>query len=214
MKMVDREVVESDRGLNEVLGRARKLGFTGPGDVADHIRHALRFVDPVSEAFIATGLTIGVDLGSGAGLPGLVLAVALPDSKWILVDAMERRTVVLTEAVGALGLADRVEVRTVRAEALGRDPSLRNACAVVTARSFGQPAVVAECGAPLLVEEGLMVVSEPPGSEGERWPAVALSGLGLEPLSVQDGVMVCRSRQSTPEEFPRRIGLPAKRPLF
>jgi 16S rRNA (guanine527-N7)-methyltransferase len=90
----------------------------------------------------------------------------------------------------------------------------------VTARSFGRPAVVAECAAPLLKPGGWLVVSEPPAAdrpETPRWPAVALGQFGLVPEEqAREGFeyQVLRQHEACPDRFPRRTGVPAKRPLF
>jgi 16S rRNA (guanine527-N7)-methyltransferase len=91
----------------------------------------------------------------------------------------------------------------------------------VTARGFGRPAITAECAAPFLRLGGLLVVSEPPPSSvaaaGERWPADGLALCGLAPERVWATAFHYRSlRQSSPcpDRLPRRVGVPAKRPLF
>jgi 16S rRNA (guanine527-N7)-methyltransferase len=91
----------------------------------------------------------------------------------------------------------------------------------VVVRSFGPPAVTAECGAPFLRVGGLLVVSEPPAEEGkaleERWPADGLAPLGLEPAERwTEPFTYHASRQVTPcpDRYPRRVGIPTKRPLF
>jgi 16S rRNA (guanine527-N7)-methyltransferase len=158
------------------------------------------------------------DLGSGAGLPGLPLALALPGSRWTLVDSAVRRAGFLREAVAALGLEDRVVVAEERAESLGRMSAHRGRYDVVVARSFGPPAVVAECGAPLLVPGGRAVVSEPPGGAPARWPAEALLRLGMAPAvaMVAGGwaYQVLAQVEPCPDRYPRRVGVPVKRPLF
>jgi 16S rRNA (guanine527-N7)-methyltransferase len=233
-----------------VLERAQQLGFLGPGPVSDHIRHAVGFA-----AGLDTPPRRLLDLGSGGGVPGLVLAsVVWSESTAVLLDAGLRRCVFLEETVEELGLHQRVSVRRDRAEAAGRDPELRGTFDVVVARSFGPPAVAAECAAPFLREGGLLVVSEPPpwvpsvpsgasaseagedpgpgggavrdvvaeaqdaGSRGpERWPDAGLAVLGLtrgeawaSPFHYQTLVQ----RELCPDRFPRRVGVPAKRPLF
>jgi len=92
---------------------------------------------------------------------------------------------------------------------------------VVTARSFGPPAVVAECAAPLLRTGGWLVVSEPPDQSDEeaarRWPAEPLAQLGLRPgerLQAAFDYRVLSQAEPCPERFPRRNGVPARRPLF
>lgn len=198
--------------LDEVLGRARELGFLGPGPVAEQRRHAEAFLTAIELA----GVERAVDLGSGGGVPGLVLAVALPDVAWTLVDAMRRRTTFLEEAVERLGLGERVTVRNERGEATGRS-ALRAGLDLVVARGFGPPPVVIECGAPLLRVGGQLVVSEPPGSAGERWPGADVADLGMVVEAVVQGPpSFVRLRQVSlaSPTFPRRNGLPAKRPLW
>lgn len=200
-------------GLDAVLERARTLGFLGPGPVAEQRRHAEAFLTAIDPA----GVAVAADLGSGGGLPGLVLAVALGAVRWTLVDGMGRRTSVLETAVQELGLADRLAVVTARAEELGHDPAHRGAYDLVVARSFGAPPVLAECAAPLLRQGGQLVVSEPPGSAGERWPTGPLAELGLEVEVVvagPPGFVRLRRTGPVPDSVPRRVGLPAKRPRW
>ncbi len=113
-----------------------------------------------------------------------------------------------------------------RAERAGRDPGLRGSQALVVARSFGAPAVLAECAAPFLQVGGLLVVSEPPtpgSSRGEqvghpdRWPEEELGELGLAPAGFahrEFGYQRLRQAAPCPERYPRRDGMPTKRPLF
>ncbi len=202
----------SQQTLVELLTAARTQHFLGPGDIASHLEHSLAFACLVP---IAPGR--GVDLGSGAGVPGLVLALRWPESTWVLLDANARRTEFLRSAVAALKLEDRVEVVVRRAEEAGHDPRWRGSADLVVARGFGPPGVTAECAAPLLRVGGTVVVAEPPGGAPDRWPADGLRLLGL----VADGRMVdpvalqrLRLDFETSERYPRRVGIPAKRSLF
>jgi 16S rRNA (guanine527-N7)-methyltransferase len=159
----------------------------------------------------------GVDLGSGGGVPGLVLATALPGWRWALVETGGRRADFLDRAVARLGLDDRVRVVHARAEDVGRDPEARGAADAVTARSFGPPAVAAECAAPLLRAGGVLVVSEPPGGGVDRWDVGALAVLGLGPPELDPGppaLAVLTQAGPAPDRYPRRAGHPAKRPLW
>ncbi len=143
-----------------------------------------------------------------------MVAEARPDLEVVLLDAMEKRTALLSEAVLVLGAADRVRVVTARAEVAGRDPALRGRLQAVTARSFGPPATTAECAAPLLAVGGRLVVSEPP-DRPDRWPTDAVAELGLvDAPDAPDGLRVLRQVTPCPDRYPRRNGLPAKRPLF
>ena len=197
-------------GLLRVLERAQQLGFLGPGPVEAHVAHATGYL-PALE-----GISGRVaDLGSGAGLPGLPIALARPDLALVLVDAGERRVAALRRAVEELGIADRVEVVLGRAEVVGRG-ELRGSLDGVVARGFGPPAVTAECAAPLLRLGGRLIVSEPPEGE-ERWPAEALAEMGLAigaQLIGPPRIQVLEQVQACPDVYPRRDGLPSKRPLF
>lgn len=194
-----------------MLGDARALGFLGPGPVVDHLRHAEGF----AVAWGGPPPALVVDLGSGGGVPGLVLARTWPDATVVLVDSNERRTAFLERAASSLRL-DGVRVRRARAEVVGHESSLRGAADLVTARSFAPPAVTAECSAPLLRVGGRLVVSEPPDANA-RWPMAPLADLGMALLRLvraPASFAVLTQVAACPQRFPRRVGIPAKRPLF
>jgi 16S rRNA (guanine527-N7)-methyltransferase len=194
------------------LERSRALGLLGPGPVADHVEHATAMAAcvPVPRRF--------VDLGSGGGVPGLVLATVWPTSEAVLLDSAHRRIAVLVEAIESTGLGDRVTVAEGRAEAVARDPRHRGHSDLVVARSFGPPAATAECAAGFLEPGGRLLVSEPPEDDPTRWPAEGLARLGFGPAEVQVAggrrysVMVLV--RPVPDQYPRRIGVPEKRPLW
>ncbi len=212
--------------LEGVLAESRRLGFTGPGPLEAQIDHARGF----AAALVGTGVTAAasrvLDLGSGGGLPGLVLALEWPGAQVVLLDSSERRTRFLTEAVAECGVGDRVSVVRARAEEAGTDPAHRSAYDLVVARSFGPPAVTAECAAPFLAVGGHLVTSEPPagvpagdGPQGStaRWPPEGLAELGMvEVATVTEPFAFHVVRQVEPvgARFPRRVGAAAKRPLF
>lgn len=203
--------------LEGVLLEARDVGFLGPGPVGPHIEHARGFAVAYGDP---RGPALALDLGSGAGLPGLVLALMWPKVELVLLDANKRRTTFLERAVIELGVTDRVRVVRGRAEEIGRHDAERRRYDLVVARSFATPPVVAECAAPFLRVGGLMITSEPPEESpptGERWPADGLGLLGLSPSRrVENGFSyrVAEQQIACPDRFPRRVGVPAKRPLF
>ena len=193
--------------LVAVLEEARDLGFLGPGPVAFHVEHAQAYLGAL-EGVRGDAL----DLGAGGGVPGLILAGARTDLAWTFVDAMAKRTAFLERAVTALGLD--VEVLTGRAEELGRVH--RGRYQAVVARSFGGPAVTAECAAPFLAIGGRLIVSEPPGG-GDRWSPAGLAELGLGAVTTFAGppaLAVAIQEAACPDRYPRRTGVPTKRPLW
>ncbi|WCO67102.1 class I SAM-dependent methyltransferase [Iamia majanohamensis] len=200
--------------LATVLGRQQGRGVLGPDPAREQQAHSRGFA-----AALGRTPSRAVDLGSGGGVPGLVLAVECwPEADVVLVDASQKRCTYLELCVADLDLVGRVTVRWGRAEEVGRDPAHRGAHDAVVARSFGPPAAVAECAAPLLAVGGHLVVSEPPEGPEGRWDDGALAALGLvrEGSERIDGAWFTRLRQDAPcaERFPRRPGLPARRPLF
>ena len=206
-------------GVATVLKKAVQLGFLGGMPIGDQMDHALGFVYCVEMALGRPPRSL-VDLGSGGGVPGLVLASCWPDSRVVLLDSNERRTAFLAAEAAVLFSGRPVEVVRSRAEDAGREDMYRGAFELVTARSFGTPAVVAECGAPFMSEHGVLVVSEPPGDQSEaRWPNRGLSELGMSAgasvrFDDRFGYQVLRKIGETPARFPRRVGIPSKRPVF
>lgn len=189
-----------------MLEEARSLGFLGPGPVAFHVEHAEAYLAP-----LAAVRGRALDLGAGGGVPGLVLAGARPDLEWILLDGSTTRTAFLERSVEELGLTNTI-VRTARAEEVA---DLRASLDAVVARSFGSPAVTAECAAPLLVLGGLLLVSEPPDSKGDRWLGAEILGLGpAQQLPGPPTLAILRQEHACPSKYPRRTGIPAKRPLW
>ncbi len=202
-----------DALLLGVLAEAQTRGLLGPGPLEAPIRHARAFASLLPTDH--PGQADVLDLGSGGGLPALPLALTWPASRWTLVDAMRRRTSFLEEAVHALGLGARVDVITARAETL--PAAWRGRFDAVTARGFGPPAVVAECSAPWPRGGGPVVISDQPGGGTERWPAEGLALLGLvrERSTVGPPALTgLRLASACPDRFPRRTGIPLKRPLW
>lgn len=217
------------------MDEARQRGYLGPQSVTRHVDHALGFAEVLSCLALepnhrspATAPSI-VDLGSGGGIPGLVLAGCEggpPYSAMTLVEGSTNRAAWLQEAIMKLGFKSFVVVLGERAEAVGRLAEHRHAHDVVVARAFGRPAIVAECAAPLLRQGGYLVVAEPPPvaplrtSEevAGRWPKLKLSELGLSAAEVRTargfGYAVLRAEVECDDRYPRRVGVPAKRPLF
>lgn len=207
--------MDKERQLLDVLGNARDLGFLGPGPVEDHLNHALAYMDLIGSDWSGRA----VDLGSGGGVPGLVLASFITGSNWVLVDSQERRAEFLGSSIKKLSLEQRVSVLSERAEAVGRNLTHRHQYDLVVARSFASPPITAECAAPLLKQGARLIVSEPPIEEKKagRWPAEGLSLLGLKLELVSSEIpslALIRSTDLCTDKYPRKTGIPVKRPLW
>jgi 16S rRNA (guanine527-N7)-methyltransferase len=208
--------------------RANVTGARGSVEgVASLVGDALALLE-VAELTDAAGRAADApwaDLGSGGGLPGIPLALALPDVRLTLIEAVGKKCAFLKDVVTELGLTERVEVACARSEelaAIGRPG--RESYAVVLAKAVGPLAVVTELAAPLLRVGGLLVVSktaaaaEREAAAGEAAGAACglarrrLVALTSSPLPGSVGV-VFEKLAATPERFPRRPGVAAKRPL-
>lgn len=152
-----------------------------------------------------------IDLGAGGGIPGLVIAWDRPDVELVMLDRRARRTDLLSRLVRRLGLDDRCTVVTDDAALFGRVLENRGSFDAVVTRSFGQPALVAEMAAPLLVSGGVLLVSEPPDHPDNRWPAEGLARVGLRVEGMENGIRSLRQTAECGPEWPRRRPNP---PLF
>jgi 16S rRNA (guanine527-N7)-methyltransferase len=160
------------------------------------------------------------DLGSGAGFPGLVLAVALPQAQVALVESSHRKCAFLERAVARMGV-ENVTVVCERAEAWRAGLGAND---LVTARALGPLNVLVEYAAPLLSEGGALVAwkgRRDAAEEADGAAAAALTGLepgeivpvrpwaGAEHLHLHAYSKI----GPTPNRFPRRAGMASKRPL-
>lgn len=161
--------------LLETLRDAQRFGFFGGRPVEQAAEHARGFVDALGHLDAGTRI---VDLGSGGGLPGLVLAEAYPDAEITLIDRREKRTDFLRRAVIRLGY-DQVEVISADVSVLTADvgAGARSPFDIATARGFGPPASTLATACGLIGPTGRIVMSEPPS--GDRWDADVMQELGV-----------------------------------
>jgi 16S rRNA (guanine527-N7)-methyltransferase len=162
------------------------------------------------EAHPFTGGERVADVGSGGGLPGIPIKLALPGIHLTLVESDQRKADFLDDATTALALPD-VEVERRRAEEVGRDPRHRDAYDVVVTRAVAKAPVAAEYCLPLVRPGGVLLAL---AREADwRAASLAVGRLGGAIARVQAGVVVMEKRRPTPASFPRRVGVPGKRPL-
>ena len=199
--------------LVKVLERAQNLGHIGPGKIDSYVEHAISHLSAADPADGARWC----DLGSGGGLPGLVVAVERPDLILTLLDRSLTRGEFLEQAVRQLDVVDNVEVVEGDATALAHNNLYRGAFDGVFCRSFGSPSATAECAIGFLGGTGCLVVSEPPEVSPQRWPLKSLQALGFAGAEIVDGPpRFAKLAVATPPglDVPRTWKQIIKKPLF
>jgi 16S rRNA (guanine527-N7)-methyltransferase len=162
------------------------------------------------------------DLGSGAGFPGLVLAVALPDAGVDMIDSIGKKTAFIAHAGAEAGIPNAFAI-TARAEDVARDEGARESYDVVTARAVGRLSTLAELASPLLKRGGVLVAWKGRRDEGEEQQmSRAAESLAMFPESILDvghragsehrHLHVLRKSGPTPADLPRKSGMAKKRP--
>lgn len=204
--------------------RANVTGLTDPVALVDTLigdSLALLAVPQLQEREQGAWL----DLGAGAGIPGIPLAVALPGVHVTLLDAVAKKCAFLEEAVQASGLTGRAQVICARSERYSAAGSAgREAHGVVLARAVAELAVLVELAAPLLAVDGVLLASKTRQALGKESAAAEEAGrrCGLTPepsfplaASPLDDAVCAVFRKSEPagDWLPRREGMAAKRPL-
>ena len=175
-----------DDALTEALGTSQRLGFLGARPIDEVIAHARMYVRALDEV---PGGALVVDIGSGGGVPGLVIAHDRPDLRLWLVDRRRKRTDFLERLVRRYTWLSDVEVVSVDVAELidhrgGRTGSPAadrfeqrdDEVDVVVARGFGPPDETLMMSANLVRVGGLIVISEPP--DGDRWSPEVLDASG------------------------------------
>ncbi len=164
-----------------------------------------------------------LDLGSGGGIPGIVLAIAFPGVAVTLLDATRKKTDFLDEVINALDLRNATTLNG-RAEDFAHQPKWRNQFDLVTARAVASLPTILELAAPFLRTGGHMLL--PKGTEIEDELAQAERAapiLGVEIVStatlpdagstIETRLVIARKLTTTPSTYPRRAGIPARQPL-
>jgi 16S rRNA (guanine527-N7)-methyltransferase len=162
-----------------------------------------------------------LDIGSGAGLPGMPFAIVRPDLRVTLLESIGKKCQFLRETAEALGL-DGVDVIEGRAEEQAHEPALRESCDLVLARAVAALPVLVEYALPFLRVGGNLAAPKGTGAAREvEESARALEELGgavrevvdLPVQEVASTLVLIEKVRPTPQRYPRRTGIPSKRPL-
>ncbi|EPS61711.1 hypothetical protein M569_13083 [Genlisea aurea] len=193
-----------------------------------HVEDSLAIVEPVRNCYRPNSgssfenLNV-IDVGSGAGLPGLVLAIAFPGWKLTVVESMNKRCAFLKHAASLVGLQN-VHIVQDRAENAGHKVELREGFDVAVARAVADMRILAEYCLPLVRVGGLFVAAK--GHDPQEEVLQAERAVGLMGGSImqtclvesrskygQRTAVVCRKDGPTPRKYPRPPGTPSKLPL-
>ncbi len=207
--------------LNWNAARANLTAITDPTEVESRL-----FLESLlcAAALPSTAGTRLIDVGSGGGFPGLPLAIAFPELDVTLLEATGKKVEFLEHVIERLGLANARAVHA-RAETLARDDDHREQYDAATARALAPLRTLAELCLPFVRVGGALIA--PKGADAEREiheAANALSALGGEPEGIispdpdtpippDHRIVIIRKTAPTPDAYPRRNGVPARRPL-
>lgn len=164
-----------------------------------------------------------LDLGSGPGLPGVPLALAYPEQRFYLLEASKKKAEFLKLVKHQLNL-ENLEVLNGRAENLAHNPDHREKYDLVLARAVAELAVILELAAPFCRLNGMFVAYKGPNFSSElKQATTAVQLLGMEyhhkvdyelPAAMGTRTLLAFKKSvNTPDKYPRRPGIPAKRPL-
>lgn len=224
LTLTDAQLAAFEQYSQELIAwnqRANLTNITAPDEIA--IKH---FLDSLSLYPLLAELppTLAlIDVGTGAGFPGLPLKLALPQLRLTLLESTGKKTAFLQHLIQVLHLTG-VSLLTARAEEAGRRPDQRECYDVATARAVAALPALAEYTLPFVKQSGLVIVQK------GRYPAdeikAAANALGIlggkvsqivpvtvPGLNAERHLVVLQKIKSTPPQYPRRPGLPAQKPI-
>lgn len=204
--------------------RVNLTSITDPQEVlSKHFLDSLAFLITIPRRFKISGKLKLLDVGSGAGFPGLPIQIAYPTWQITLLEATGKKVRFLEQVVADLGLSQARAIQG-RAEDLAHDPQHRAAYDVVTARALAALPTLVEYGLPFCNAGGLVIAAKKGDISAElersksaaiklggRW--ASLTPFSLPSLEDQRALVVFQETHPTPAQYPRRAGAPVKKPL-
>lgn len=201
----------------------QKMNLTGIEEEKEvFIKHFLDSISSVSNGYIKDGISL-IDVGTGAGFPGLPLKICLKDIKLTLLDSLNKRISFLQEVSNSVNLED-IEFIHGRAEDFGKNPEYREQYDVATARAVAGLPILMEFCVPFVKVGGYFVCLKGPNANLELEESkAAMDVLGVEFVEKIDvelpneelrhNILVFKKVRNTPEKYPRKAGKPAKSPI-
>ncbi|XP_039842965.1 ribosomal RNA small subunit methyltransferase G-like isoform X2 [Panicum virgatum] len=220
--------------VEALLDWNQRMNLTAVTDEAEvmtrHVEDSLAVLAPLERAYRARSTAGGrgtdgvslIDVGSGAGLPGLILAVVRPSWRFTLLESMKKRCTFLEHATEAMGLSN-VDVVCDRAENVGQSLDYREAYDIAAARAVAELKVLEYC-LPLVRVGGLFIAAKGHDPHEEIKNAKsAVKKLGASMLELcnvesmgphgQRTAVIYFKERATPRKYPRLPGTPSKMPL-
>ncbi|MDK2586650.1 16S rRNA (guanine(527)-N(7))-methyltransferase RsmG [Romboutsia sedimentorum] len=201
----------------------QKMNLTGIEDEKEvYIKHFLDSVSSVKDNYIKDGVSI-IDVGTGAGFPGLPLRICLENIKLTLLDSLNKRINFLQEVSNSLEL-DNIEFIHGRAEDFGKLEEYREQYDIATARAVAGLPILMEFCVPFIKVGGHFVCLKGPNANLELEESkAAMEALGIEFIDKIDvelpetdlnhNILVFKKVKSTPDKYPRKAGKPSKTPI-
>jgi len=225
MPLTAHQLGQFDLYANQLLQENRRTNLTSTRDREGVYRRHFAESIAILRALEERGVELSpmIDVGTGAGFPGLPVKIARPQVVLTLLEATGKKARFLESMVAELRLSD-VQVVQGRAEDIGREPAHRDAYRLVLARAVAPLPVLLELTLPFLATGG--VLAAPKGSALQREVGAAANALvalrgeieAVVPLDLRgegprQSLVIVRKTEVTPNNYPRRAGMPAKRPL-
>lgn len=221
---VNDEMLEQFKIYREILvDWNQKMNLTGIEDEKEvYIKHFLDSVSGVSNGYIKDGMSL-IDVGTGAGFPGLPLKICLKDLNLTLLDSLNKRINFLQEVSNNIGL-ENVEFIHGRAEDFGKDENYREQYDIATARAVAGLPILMELCVPFIKVGGYFVCLKGPNANLELEESkAAMEVLGVEFIEKIDvelpdselkhNILVFKKVINTPEKYPRKAGKLSKKPI-
>ncbi len=226
----DLGIIASDKVLNNfniyreiLVDWNQKMNLTGIEDEKEvYIKHFLDSVSSVKDNYIKDGVSI-IDVGTGAGFPGLPLRICLENIKLTLLDSLNKRINFLQEVSNSLEL-DNIEFIHGRAEDFGKLEEYREQYDIATARAVAGLPILMEFCVPFIKVGGHFVCLKGPNANLELEESkAAMEALGIEFVDKIDvelpetdlnhNILIFKKVKSTPDKYPRKAGKPSKTPI-